>query len=177
MAGRRTPPRGRKRVSGGVPTPMATMRLYPTRFFPTVHGNAYTERDRSLYAVARVFETADDMYRWASANGFASAPGSDVATTSACVARSYTKGRARTEGLFCEVLFWRGRIGTEIVAHEFTHVALAYARRRRIAQPTHAETDTDPNYMQREEVVCYALGSMMRQFVNRAYAHGLYDAQ
>lgn len=163
-----------------VPVPLARMRLYPTRFLPHKHGDRYTEPERHFYVSCFVFATRDDMNRWGQRNGFRTGgQWGFEATTAAVIVRSYRKprrrGAVRVSGEFCQLLAYKGALGTEILCHEFTHVALAYARRRGIAQPTRQECDTDPHHMQREEVVCYAAGSLMRQFVNRAYALHLYD--
>jgi len=158
------------------PKPIATMRLYPTKWFPLKGDGAYFEEERHLYVTVYVFATKEGM-RWYWDRCERGSKHDYEARYCGLVRRTYNrKGeRTRTLGEFAEVTFCKGALITEIVSHEFTHIALAYARRRKVAMSPDADTERDPGWMQREEVVCYAAGSLIRQFVNRAHALGLYD--
>ncbi|HEY5088291.1 MAG TPA: hypothetical protein VII66_13105 [Gemmatimonadaceae bacterium] len=153
------------------------MRLYPTKWFPLKGDGAYFEEEQHLYVMVYVFAEKEDMRRYWNLCDRGSKHDFE-ARYCALVRRVYDRNgkRERTLGEFAEVTFWKGALTTEIVTHEFTHVALAYARRRKIAMTPDADTENDPGWMQREEVVCYAVGSLVRQFVNRAHALGLYDS-
>lgn len=91
------------------------------------------------------------------------------------------KGRLRKTGLFAEADFNRHKIGIEVVSHELTHAAFAFAERRNLnlGEAVHKEfrvgeasetMDTDGP----EERFCYALGVMCRQFTQKCYDLGLY---
>jgi hypothetical protein len=92
------------------------------------------------------------------------------------------KGRMRKTGLFAEANFNRNRLGIEIVSHELTHAAFAFAERRKIR----LEQATDKSFSEGarlavmehdgpEERFCYALGVMCRQFTQKCYELGLYE--
>lgn len=89
--------------------------------------------------------------------------------------------RLRKTGLFAEANFYRRRIGIEVVSHEMTHAAFAFADRRKLP----LEETVDKVFRNKgrfkvmekdgpEERFCYALGQMVRQFVNKCYDVGLY---
>lgn len=91
------------------------------------------------------------------------------------------KGRTRKTGLFAEANFHRGQIGIEVVSHEMTHAAFAFAQRRNLnlneivdktfrAGGRNAMLDIHGP----EERFCYALGQMCRQFIKKCYDLGLY---
>lgn len=152
------------------------MRLYPTKSFVLNGDGSYREEEQHLYVMVYVFAKKDDMRRYWNLCGRGSRNDYE-ARYSSLVRRTYDSDgkRERTHGEFAEVTFYKGALSPEIVSHEFTHIGLAYARRRKVAQVTDAKADADSNWMQREEVVCYAVGSLVRQFVNRAHSLGLYD--
>lgn len=91
------------------------------------------------------------------------------------------KGRTRKTGLFAEANFHDRAIGVEVVSHEFTHAAFAFADRRKlnlsdvVAKTWSQEgrkSTLDLN--SHEERFCYALGTMVRQFTQKCYDIGLY---
>lgn len=87
----------------------------------------------------------------------------------------------RKTGLFAEANFNRKRIGIEIVSHELTHAAFAFAERRKLnlgeAVDKEFRTNSSKSTMDidgPEECFCYALGVMCRQFTQKCYDLGLY---
>lgn len=90
--------------------------------------------------------------------------------------------RVRKTGLFAEANFYREELGMEVVTHEMTHGAFAFADRRklRIDQTIDKEFQADGKKKTLdldgpEERFCYALGQMCRQFVQKCYDLGLYE--
>lgn len=94
--------------------------------------------------------------------------------------RSYRKGRdPRTSPEFGTLFLCRPHLGSELLAHECGHVALAWARRMRIRdlQPDDVRWSSRHNVQLRsspEERFCYTLGRVMRGLVDACYRHGLY---
>lgn len=86
-------------------------------------------------------------------------------------------GRTQTSPEFAEVHFAVSQLGSETVTHEFTHAAWGWARR--VGWEPEAEGEMHPMAgrfeMANEERFCYALGAMVRQFIDRAYTLGLYE--
>jgi hypothetical protein len=91
--------------------------------------------------------------------------------------------RMRKTGLFAEANFYEAEIGIEVVSHEFTHAAFAFADRRKL--PLHQVMDKEFKHHGRnntldidgpEERFCYALGQMVRQFTQKCYDLGLYTS-
>jgi hypothetical protein len=96
--------------------------------------------------------------------------------------RKGKKQTMRKTGLFAEANFYQTEIGVEVVSHEFTHAAFAFADRRRL--PLHQVMDKQFTHSGRkntldldgpEERFCYALGQMCRQFTQKCYDLGLYN--
>lgn len=90
-------------------------------------------------------------------------------------------GKMRKSGLFAEANFNRHAIGIEVVSHELTHAAFAFAERRKLD----LGQTVDKFYKEGgqfesldidgpEERFCYALGQMCRQFTAKCYKIGLY---
>lgn len=100
----------------------------------------------------------------------------------ACGAREsidvFPSGRTRRTGLFAEANFYRKRLGVEIISHEFTHAAFAFAERKRWDLNAALNHDGQAGEtMDRdgtEEMFCYALGRMVRQFTAKLYEQGFY---
>ena len=89
--------------------------------------------------------------------------------------------RLRKTGLFAEANFYRQQIGIEVVSHEMTHAAFAFAERRGLPlDQTIDKTFSKGGRLNTlpidgvEERFCYALGQMVRQFVTRCYDLKLY---
>lgn len=96
--------------------------------------------------------------------------------------RKGKRQRVCKTGLFAEANFHRAQIGIEVVSHEFTHAAFAFADRRRL--PLHQVMDKEFKHGGKrntldldgpEERFCYALGQMCRQFTQKCYDLGLYE--
>jgi hypothetical protein len=92
--------------------------------------------------------------------------------------------RVRQTGVFAEANFYRARIGSEIVSHEMTHAAFAFAVRRNLRLDEAMEKQFTQNNRKKtldldgpEERFCYALGRMYRQFVQKCYDLGLYTSE
>lgn len=75
-------------------------------------------------------------------------------------------GQVRTSPVVGMVNLFQGRLGTEVVVHEFAHAAFAWAARKRLTGGLHR--------MAVEEAFCYALGRMLARFVRRATKMGFY---
>lgn len=97
------------------------------------------------------------------------------------------KGRAqrvRKMGLFAELHFHKRALGIEVVSHEFTHAAFCWAERRKLdlneAVSQHDwKIGGDKETLDQdgvEERFCYVLGRMCRQFTQKCYDVGLYEA-
>lgn len=94
----------------------------------------------------------------------------------------FRKGKKpRKRGLFAEANFYRGAIGIEVVSHELTHGAFAFAGRRKLRLDQaldkrfeHGGRNNTLDLDGPEERFCYALGQMCRQFTNKCYELGLY---
>jgi hypothetical protein len=90
------------------------------------------------------------------------------------------KKPARKTGLFAEANFHRRALGVEVVSHEFTHAAFALAERKRLdlnsAIGDHNWSDDKEVLNQDgvEEIFCYAVGKMVRQFTQKLYDLRLY---
>lgn len=91
------------------------------------------------------------------------------------------KGRLRRTGLFAEANFHRKRLGVEVMSHEMTHAAFAFAERRglRLGEAVNKAYRVGGARMTMEidgpeERFCYALGKMCRQFTQKCYDLGIY---
>lgn len=75
--------------------------------------------------------------------------------------------------------FWKGDIGSGLVAHEMFHATMFWARRRRVAVAPCADTDKrgtlTPDHP--EERLAEVQGELVRQFVSRAYQLRFYPAE
>lgn len=92
------------------------------------------------------------------------------------------KGRMRKTGLFAEANFHKQCIGIEVVSHELTHAAFAFADRRKLPLEQTLAKDYQMGGSKAvmdqdgpEERFCYALGQMCRQFTQKCYDLGLYQ--
>jgi len=90
-------------------------------------------------------------------------------------------GRTRRTGLFAEANFNRHKLGVGLTAHEFTHAAFVFARRRKLTLTEAANKQFRKGRNRTilagdspEETFCYALGEMCRQFTLKCYALKLY---
>lgn len=91
--------------------------------------------------------------------------------------------RVRKTGLFAEANFHREAIGIEVISHEFTHATFCFADRRKLPLGECVDKKFEKNDRFNtleldgpEERFCYALGQMCRQFTQRCYDLGLYQA-
>lgn len=92
--------------------------------------------------------------------------------------------RIRKTGLFAEANFHRKEIGIEVISHEMTHATFAFADRRKLplAETINKKFEKNGRFNvlgldSTEERFCYALGQMVRQFVNKCYETGLYEGK
>lgn len=78
----------------------------------------------------------------------------------------------RKRAVVAEVNLCRGRIGTEIVTHEFFHAAIAWGRRRDFDW---TRLGAEDSVNAEEERLTYVHSNLCSAFVRRAYAMGLYE--
>jgi hypothetical protein len=132
--------------------------------------------DGALYATAYIWPTKRAMRAYARRTW-------GMRDRFGAYCQSFTKlkvlptGRTRTSPQFAELHFARTQMGSETVAHEFTHAAWAWARR--VGWTADMDALAVGQMLGRyetgsEERFCYALGAMVRQFVERAYKAGAY---
>lgn len=113
--------------------------------------------NRSLYAQVNI---------WHSKN---SSPLSRRHAASCWPCESYRvtpQNKARKQGLFAELTFYRERLGVGVISHEMTHAAVLWARRRGLID--------DVSENPAEERFASAVGEMCRQFTQRCYELGLF---
>lgn len=145
-----------------------TFRLYP--------------EGRFLYCEVNIWPTKKAMHQHLplTGNTVASCGG-----RTSYIAEPKRKGRPqrlRKTGLFAEANFHRKQIGIEVVSHEMTHAAFAFADRRSLRldqvldkQYTKGGRNNVMDLDGPEERFCYALGQMCRQFTQKCYDLGLYQ--
>lgn len=80
-------------------------------------------------------------------------------------------GRVRRDPCVAEAHFYRARLGTEIVTHELFHATMAWGRRIGFDW---LRLGADDAVNDDEERLSYVHGALCRQFVDRAYAAGVY---
>lgn len=146
-----------------------TFRLYPEGSF--------------LYCEVNIWPTKKAMYDYLPLNKKqeASCGGRELYIVSP--KRRGRPQRVRKTGLFAEANFHQKRIGIEVVSHELTHAAFAFADRRNLDLGSTIgdhlwETSGTNRVMDQdgpEERFCYALGQMCRQFTQKCYDMGLYE--
>jgi len=83
----------------------------------------------------------------------------------------YPNGRTRRDPCVAEVNLCHSALGTEVVAHEMFHATICWGRRIGFDWK---RLDADDSVNDEEERMAYAHGKLMREFVSRAYAAGLY---
>jgi hypothetical protein len=81
----------------------------------------------------------------------------------------------RLQSRLGEVLFRRGAIGTEIVAHEAVHVATSTLRMVASAADEERALDLGDEIGDREELLAYVAGGFARDVVAALYDLGAYD--
>ena len=140
---------------------MSTVRLVQFRVY------AGEQDGRGLFVYARVFATKREMLRACRVERKASGQKGGYHPETAGVMQSFERwhGGRRTP-CFGRVNLFKGRLGVEVVTHEFAHAMFAWAWRRNLIAGLAG--------MPVEEQCCYVLGRMVRRFVARAYKLGLY---
>lgn len=139
------------------PQPAFRIRVYPEH--------------KSLYYVVNVWRTKKDMYahcRWAKSTF------QGLCTTYE-VLKGEKGGPLRMLPECGQINLWKGRLGSAVVTHEFTHAALGWARRIRLDKDALLSHSGGEDVHPDEERFCHALCEMVRQFVDRAYAAGVYE--
>jgi hypothetical protein len=134
-------------VASGITRPVV-VRVYPV------------ERER-LYATCYVWPSRRAMYRHRPLDR-----NHEAATTEV---DGWIAGRRSP--CFAELNFFRASLGVEVVTHEFGHAAHCWRRRKGIDVDSPAEGTLEVDHP--EELYCYALGRMVRQFYARVFALGL----
>lgn len=139
------------------PQPIFRIRVYPEH--------------KSLYYVVNVWRTKKDMYahcRWAKSTF------QGLCTTYEVI-KGDGKGGWRLLPECGQVNLWKGRLGSAVVTHEFTHAALGWARRVGLEPDNLLGHNGSADVHPEEERFCHALCEMVRQFIDRAYAAGVYQ--
>lgn len=125
---------------------------------------------QGLFVHARIFWNKREMLMALRAEAKAAGHTGFVNATEGAM-QSFTHYPTKTshaDGCIGRVNLHRGWLGTEVISHEFAHAMFAWVARKRLTGTLHQ--------MPVEEQACYVLGRMLRRFVKRAYAMGLYDA-
>jgi len=123
-----------------------------------------------MYVLVRVFATKRDMLKTLRSEGRTT--GERYSNRTDGVMQSFKRqkvkadGRVHTLPIIGTVNLFRGRLGTEVIVHEFAHAAFAWAGRKRLTGSF--------KHMAVEEEFCYALGRMVSRFVTRSINLGLY---
>lgn len=137
--------------------PLFTMRVYP--------------EGRSLYFLVNIWPTKKAMHQHVT---WCKPP--FEAACSPYMKVNYRSGKGRTSPECGQINFYRRRIGSAVVTHEFTHAALAWARRVKLAPENLLgdEIGGGANAHADEERFCHALDRMVGTFVDRAYKARLF---
>ncbi len=112
-----------------------------------------------LYYTVRVFTTLRDMRRYALTHRL-----DRLGARFRGLASTWTKLRKQPNGRWHrlneagEVLLSRRHIGAEVVSHECTHLALAWAQRRKVNPMGNYD---DRKAGPQEEAFCYVLGQLV----------------
>lgn len=126
----------------------------------------------SLYVVVNVWATRKDLLRYSDEDDAKVGPKTD-ATAHGLEIIDFKRGHhARKHPVFAEVNFYRGRLGIEVITHEFFHATMAWGRRvgfnfQRLGDDDSVNAD--------QERITYVHGRLCRAFVNRATAAKLYE--
>jgi hypothetical protein len=134
----------------------------------------YPEEGSRLYALAHVWPTVGAMRTALKIRG----PKYAAINQDIEVYRVHPDGSARKFPVFAHVHFPRRNMGGGIVAHEFLHTTLAWARRLALDLKSmywRGQDEDDPNVSAVEERLCMAHGRMVAQFINRCYELGIYS--
>jgi hypothetical protein len=130
--------------------PLFRMRVYP--------------EGRALYFLVNVWPTKRAMLRHVS---WCKPPFEALCSPYTKV--NYRNGKGRTSPECGQINFYKKRIGSAAVAHEFAHAALAWARRVRLPA-AHLLGDNDgARTHPDEERFCHALDRMIGTFIDRGY--------
>lgn len=133
-----------------------TFRLYPD------------PKHSRLFALAIVFDRRRDLlkfWKMCGERGGGRARASEV--------RIYRRDRLTPK--FAVLTFWKGEIGSGVIAHELYHATVFYGLRRGFIFAELADTSTGFLPIEGEhEQLADAMGHMMSQFVRHAYRLALY---
>ena len=119
-------------------------------------------RRSRLYYTVRVFTSKRAMQRYAHRHRSRGLGARFSGLASTWVKQRRVRGVWRATAHAGEMLLVRGHCGAEVVSHECTHLALAWARRVRVRI---TESTSGVHVSASEERFCYVLG----QLVNRTY--------
>lgn len=131
----------------------------------------YAEPKSSLYALVNVWPSRAAMYAYGKRAHITMSPDC-LGTCSRRHIVSYRDGGSRRLPIFAEVNLFRPRLGMEVVTHELFHATIAWGDRVAFRWPVLSETG---GVTPEEERLTYVHGRLCRQFVDRAYAVGLYQ--
>lgn len=85
----------------------------------------------------------------------------------------YSSNKRKTLG---EIIFYKARLGTEIITHEASHAAIRWIERKKLMIVDRRGDEYTPGEASKsEERFCLALGWMASQIASKCYDLGLYD--
>lgn len=125
-----------------------------------------------MYAVVRVYGTLRQM-RKAIGRGVVGewvSPWRAYAFTNTFTRVRSGRGRQVTLPHFGNLYLARGWLGTEVLSHEATHLAIGWARRKGVMPPIEG---TGELIGRSDEAFCYAVGQLTRAIVTGCYRRGL----
>lgn len=127
----------------------------------------------TLYVVVNVWETRSEMLKYAEEDDARVGPRTQALCGGIEIIDIEPGKPARKQPVFAEVNFYRGRLTTEVLTHEFFHATMAWGRRVRFN--FRALADDDHAVTPEEERISYVHGRLCRDFVARATRAGLYE--
>lgn len=127
------------------------------------------------YFQVRVFKTARQMRLYANEGRRAGRKiGMDCCGLCAPVTGKFLRrGRFKVDLKCGEVLLEMKHLGVNVVSHEFTHAALAYARHKKIPVTDGAKGEAFIGW--EEEIVCHAVGDMTGRCYKNLYKAGVIE--
>ena len=87
----------------------------------------------------------------------------------------YRNGHQRTSPECGQINFYKKRIGSAVISHEFAHAALAWARRVKLnSENLLGDASDGARAHPDEERFCHALDRMIGTFIDRGYKANLF---
>lgn len=134
----------------------------------------YPERKGSLYVVVNVWATQKEMLEYADEDDARVGGESTHGFCGGIEIIDIQRGRPeRKQPVFAEVNLYRGRMGMDVITHEFFHATMAWGRRVRFNWQSLG--DDEKAVTPDEERITYVHGRLCAEFSRRAIAAGLYE--